>query len=251
VLRIAESQQDKELKRTGLWQAAEYFEKAGLINDATRVFKRYAWDYPEPYLLAQEARQKLIDLYLKQGDVTKANFWRAKIVQFYAKNSQQNNERMRFLAAQAKYALTEPLFEQFKKIKLKQPLKRSLKRKKAAMKKALDAYTAIAKYKVAIYTTASTHRIGQLYQLLAADLLSSERPKGLNEEELEEYGYLLEEQAFPFEEKAIELFEVNAERTTAGLYDDYIKQSLSALRKLKPAQYDKQEMVAWPTGVMF
>jgi hypothetical protein len=126
-----------------------------------------------------------------------------------------------------------------------------LKRKKAAMKKALDAYTAIAKYKVAIYTTASTHRIGQLYQLLAADLLNSERPKGLNEEEIEEYGYLLEEQAFPFEEKAIELFEVNAERTAAGLYDDYIKQSLSALRKLKPAQYDKQEIVAWPTGVMF
>ena len=40
--------------------------------------------------------------------------------------------------------------------------------------------------------------------------MDSERPKELSKVELEQYNVLLEEQAFPFEEKAIELHEVNA-----------------------------------------
>ena len=42
--------------------------------------------------------------------------------------------------------------------------------------------------------------------------MASERPKKLSKAELEQYNVLLEEQAFPFEEKAAELHEVNAHR---------------------------------------
>ena len=80
------------------------------------------------------------NLYDKRGEQDKVVFWRQKIIEFYAKNKNQNNARTRFLAAESKFILTQPLFESFKKIKLRLPLGKSLKKKKAAMNKALKAY---------------------------------------------------------------------------------------------------------------
>jgi hypothetical protein len=53
---------------------------------------------------------------------------------------------------------------------------------------------------------------------------------------------MLEEQAFPFEEKAIELHEVNAHRTAEGIYDKWVKDSFTALAKLRPGRYGKVEL---------
>ena len=55
---------------------------------------------------------------------------------------------------------------------------------------------------------------------------------------------LLEEQAFPFEEKAIELHELNAKRTANGIYDQWVKESYAALARLRPARYAKVERTA-------
>ena len=59
--------------------------------------------------------------------------------------------------------------------------------------------------------------------------------------ELEQYNVLLEEQAFPFEEKAIELHETNARRASDGIYDKWVKSSFTALGELRPARYGKVE----------
>jgi len=53
---------------------------------------------------------------------------------------------------------------------------------------------------------------------------------------------LLEEQAFPFEEEAIELHEKNAQRTTDGIYDEWVRKSLTALVELLPGRYAKAEI---------
>ncbi|VAW26217.1 TPR domain protein, putative component of TonB system, partial [hydrothermal vent metagenome] len=71
-------------------------------------------------------------------------------------------------------------------------------------------------------------------------LLSSERPLGLNNDELEQYEILLEDQAFPFEEKAIEFFEVNLSYIKDGLYDSWIQKSRHQLMILFPAKYQRQ-----------
>ena len=57
---------------------------------------------------------------------------------------------------------------------------------------------------------------------------------------------MLEEQAFPFEEKAIELFEANARRAADGVYDEWVRRSFDALATLKPARYAKAERGARP-----
>ena len=52
---------------------------------------------------------------------------------------------------------------------------------------------------------------------------------------------LLEEQAFPFEEKATELHEVNARRAAGGVYDKWVQSSFDALKELRPVRYGKVE----------
>ena len=248
---LAENNPDKSLARDGFWHVAELHQKAGSEVKAIAAFKHYVWTYPQPYLLAQEGRSKLVALYKQIGEKDKVVFWRQKLIQFYAKTKSKNNARTRFLAAESKYILSRPLFDAYKRIKLRLPLAKSLKKKKKAMSKALKAYEAVANYQVAQFTSESTHKIGQIYQILSNDLMSSQRPKGLKEDELEEYSFLLEDQALPFEDKAINLFEINAARTADNIYNQGVKASIDSLAKLKPAQYNKQEKMEAIENVSF
>ena len=67
------------------------------------------------------------------------------------------------------------------------------------------------------------------------------RPKKLSELELEQYNLLLEEQANPFEEKAIQTYENNLRRIGQGVYDEWIARSLQQLVVMAPAKYEKRE----------
>ena len=80
-----------------------------------------------------------------------------------------------------------------------------------------------------------------MYQQLSADLYDSERPANLDEAALEQYELLLEEQVYPFEEKAIDLFKANADRAADGVYDEWVRQSFEQLAELVPDRYAKTE----------
>jgi len=110
------------------------------------------------------------------------------------------------------------------------------------MEKALGVYSRSLDYGVAEVTTAATYGMAELYRQLAADLLASERPKGLDADAREQYDVLLEEQAYPFEEKAIQLHQANAKRASEGVYDKSVQLSFEALAKLMPARYAKAEV---------
>jgi hypothetical protein len=109
------------------------------------------------------------------------------------------------------------------------------------MKAAIKGYNEAAAYKVSEITTQATFRIGELYTDFGQALMSSERPRNLSGEELEQYEILLEEQAYPFEEKAIEVHETNAQRVTGGIYDTWVRKSMARLAELIPARYAKDE----------
>ena len=106
----------------------------------------------------------------------------------------------------------------------------------------MDGYKKAAEYNVAEVTTAATYEMAELYRTLAKDIMSSERPKNLKGEELEEYNTLLEEQVDPFEEQAIKAHELNTARARDGVYDEWVQKSFKALAELKPARYGKTEL---------
>ncbi len=64
----------------------------------------------------------------------------------------------------------------------------------------------------------------------------------MNALERDQYEVLLEEQAYPFEERAIEVFEVNVGRSWKGTYDEWVEDSFDALRRLSPGRFDRQEV---------
>jgi tetratricopeptide (TPR) repeat protein len=124
---------------------------------------------------------------------------------------------------------------------LVEPLAKQLKLKKARMEEALKAYAVATDYGVADVSTAATYHVAAIYQDFGKAMLASQRPKKLSKIELEQYNVMLEEQAFPFEEKAIELHELNAHRAAQGVYDDWVKKSFAALRELRPVRWGKSE----------
>ncbi len=110
------------------------------------------------------------------------------------------------------------------------------------METALAAYKTAADYHVAEVTTAATFETAELYRKLGKDVLESERPKNLKQDELEQYESLLEDQSFPFEEQSIQIHEINTALARNGIYDEWVKKSFAALAELKPGRYGKTEV---------
>ena len=154
----------------------------------------------------------------------------------------ERTDRTRYLAAKSQLELATPTRDAFLGTRLVVPLDKSLAAKQTRMEEALAAYGKAADYGIAEVTTAANYEIAELYHALSKDLYASERPAELNADELEQYDILLEEQAFPFEEEAIELHETNAARTADGIYDEWVRKSLSALVELLPGRYAKAEI---------
>jgi tetratricopeptide (TPR) repeat protein len=230
-----------ELGREALWTAAQMYDKAGKPDESARVYRKYIGDYPKPVDTNMEAQFRLYTYYDKGGNAAEAQNWLHELSRSYDAAGSDNTARTSYLGAMAKFRLNQPLYDDFASIPLKQPLKKSLGRKKVAMQKALDAYARTAAIGVAEFTTASNYQIAQIYGKLSDDLIASERPKGLNDLEQEQYGILLEEQAEPFIDKAIALYVVNADLAKQNIYDDYVRKSFDALAKLSPGRYNKHE----------
>ncbi|MBI3899560.1 MAG: tetratricopeptide repeat protein [Gammaproteobacteria bacterium] len=238
---LASSKKDVGFSRDALWRAAELYEKAGNEHSAATAYERYVRQHPRPLEPAIEARYRLMKISEKQGDRANRYAWSRELIDAEQKGGSERSERTRNLGALTALAMTEPLEAAYRDVRLVEPLKKSLKIKKQRMQELLKAYSIAADYGAADIVTTATFRTADLYHDFSKALLSSQRPKGLKGDELEQYNVLLEEQAFPFEEKAIEIHELNAHRMPGGIYDQWVKKSLSALGQLRPVRYAKTE----------
>lgn len=232
---------DPDVRRQSLLLAAGLYEKSGDSALAIERYRRYANTYPAPFDEAMEARFKLVGLYEQQNDTLKRQFWLQKMITAHRQGGANQTPRSAYLAAYASNQFARQQYQKFKSIRLSLPLKTSLKRKQTALKRTLADYQQVLDYGVAEFTTEASFYIGDIYAQLSRDLMSSDRPKGLDALALEQYDILLEEQAFPFEEKAIDIHRTNAQRSWSGLYDEWVKASFLSLKKLMPGRYNKVE----------
>ena len=231
-----------DVQREATLQAADLYDKAGNTAKSRSMLEAFVKHFPQPLNPAMEARNRLSLIAAKAGDAQAHGYWLRDIIAADRAAGASRTDRSRALAAKATLTLAIPIRDEFTRIKLVAPLKKSLAEKRKAMEAALKAYEAAADYQVADVTTAATFESADLYRQLGKDLMSSERPKKLSKDELEQYDVLLEEQAFPFEERAIKLHEVNAARTKEGTYDEWVQKSFAALAQLNPGRYGKVEI---------
>ena len=246
--------------RAALWQAATLYEKAAASDPdsvkagkprpadaaanralAAKAYDRYLKQYPTPLEPAVEAHYRLAQLAHIEGNASAESAQMHAIFVADQNGGAARTDRTRTLGAMAALDAAQPVLEAYQKVQLVEPLAKNLNLKKAKMQDVLKAYAVASDYGVAEVTTAATYRVASLYQDFAKALTTSQRPKKLSKLELEQYNELLEEQADPYVEKAIELHGVNARRTTQGIYDEWVQKSFAALKTLQPARYNKTE----------
>lgn len=237
---VAESSSE-DVRREALWKAADLYKGTGTISSEQRVLQDIIARYPNPIAESIEGRFRLLEIARANGDQAAVTSRLQELIRVDATAGAQRSDRTKYLAAKASLELAEPALRKFTVVKLSQPLAESMKLKRSLMEDVIKEYTMAADYGVAEVTTAATFRLGEVYEMFSTDLMGSERPANLDEAALEQYELLLEEQIYPFEEKAIDLYKANADRAPNGVYDEWVKKSFERLASLMPARYAKVE----------
>ncbi|WP_372999528.1 tetratricopeptide repeat protein [Marinobacter sp.] len=233
-----------EERRENLLIAAELYDQAGNRAKAIDTWRTYANTHPEPADVYMEAAYRLAELYQDDGDSERRDYWLRKQMETVDRNPEAADDRMRYLAASASASLARDALARYDNIRLTLPLNESMAAKTDALEKAVTAYQKTAGYGLSSFATEAGYQIAHIYGRLGADLMESERPTGLSELELAQYELLLEEQAYPFEDNAIDIHEQNIRRAREGIFDEWVKRSYEALKVLLPGRYRKEEVTA-------
>lgn len=236
VKRVRRSQPSPELAQA-LFQAADFYREAGFTGEANALYEEFANTYSSPFDLSLEARNYVYTYYEAQAENNQLKQSAEQIVRFVDNYAQPDDLRAKTLASEKSLYLAVLEKNKFDDMPLNVPLSRSLTRKRQQLTVANTAFEKAASYEISDIQHASSFYLGEIYQQLAQDILNSDRPSGLSELEREQYGILLEEQAYPFEEQAIELYRLTATKTKLGTYDEWIGKSLAALSEINPRLY--------------
>lgn len=237
----ARTTENAETRREAAWLTATLFDQAKSPLDATKAYEAYVLAYPRPVQRAMDSRRRLADLSKERGDEARHLYWLRELIAGDDSAGAERSDKTKVMAATAALEVGRISASRFKALRLTLPVERSLPQKKQAMELAIQDLGRAANYGYAEITTAATYELGAIYQDFAKALMDSERPRQLGALELEQYNLLLEEQAFPFEEKAIQTHEANLKRIAQGVYDQWIARSAVALATLAPAKYGKRE----------
>ncbi len=242
-LRIAQrASETVETRRSAAWLAAQQFDASGEAAPAINAFEYYVMTFPRPLAPTLDALQRLADMARdNQHDRARQTRWLQAIVDTDRGAGAERSEHSREMAATSLLTLGRLQASDALAIRLSAPIDASLPRRKAATESAIALLDQAATYGFADITTAATFELGTVYREFGKALMQSERPRNLSDLEREQYDLLLEEQAYPFEEKAIEAHEANLKRIGQGLWDPWIRRSASALSDLSPAKYGKNE----------
>jgi hypothetical protein len=205
------------------------------------VYRRYVDAFPQPLELNLETRNKIAEILKEQNEEKGYRHELREIVSLDAAAGRARTVRTRYLAAKAALVLTEPEFATFAEVRLVKPFEVNLRKKRELMKTATSDFTKLLDYEVGEVTAAATFYLAEIYAHFCKALLASERPEGLAPLELEQYELALEEQAYPFEDKAIEVHEKNLELLSVGIYNGWVDKSLEKLAAFVPARYAKPE----------
>ena len=245
--RIFSQAKSQKIKRESLQITAELYKKIPDKKNTLRIYNKYVKYFPKPLEEALEIHASIAKIYKENGQRKKHLKKLKYIIKADSRAGSSRSERTRYLAGIASLSIIAPIYDQFVAIKLKRPFKRNLAKKKKKLKRNLKKYNQLVDYHVGDVTAAATFYIAESYYHFSRALLESERPKKLNDLELEQYNLILEDQAYPFEEKGINIHKKNLELLSGGVYSEWIEKSLNKLAILIPGRYAKHEL---STGIV-
>jgi tetratricopeptide (TPR) repeat protein len=239
--RIERESRDDEIRRDALQVAAELHEKDHNRARALEVYRRYVDYFPQPVEPNVETRNKIAEILKAQNDRTPYLAELEQIVAIDASAGSAQTPRTRYLAGSAALVLAEEAFDAFAAVNLVQPFEVNLQKKRKLMKTATQKFSRLVDYEIGEITAAATFYLAEIHAHFSKALTTSERPPDLSAAEREQYDLAIEEQAYPFEEKAIQIHESNLKLISRGVYNAWTEKSLQKLAESVPARYDKPE----------
>jgi len=239
--RIASSTEDPAVRGDALLVAGDLYEQSGAPQRAIDTYRRYVDEFPRPVETALEARLKIAKIHEATFEESLYRDELAEIVRIDAEAGAERTARTRTIAARSALVLAEDVHREFVAVRLLQPFEESLHEKQQRMDATIDAMGRLVSYEIADVTAAATFYMAETYLDFSRSLAESERPTDLEPAEMNEYELVLEEEAFPFEEKAINFHEKNVEMVHAGVFNDWTEKSLDQLAALVPGRYAKNE----------
>ncbi|WP_417566790.1 tetratricopeptide repeat protein [Marinobacter sp.] len=231
--------------RLAPWQfrlrAAALFHEAGNVVERNGLYRDYLATDPAAedgsgHLQLQTMRHRLTESGA-EGD-----HWREALVRAELYSAWHSPETLKW-SSRASLVLGARAAAAFTSIELVHPLEDSLALKRNALETARQRFLDAEALGGEAVRSESLYRRAELYRGLARDLMASSVPADLNELETMQYQMLLEEEAYPFEEKAIRLHTENHRQITSRGYDAWIGRSLDVLADLHPGRY--QRKVKW------
>ena len=240
--RVATESGDPALRAEALLVAGGLYEEAGQPAAALRSYEQYVDEFEKPVEAAVETRARIAALHKAAGD--EAAYYREleTIVRVDGEAGADRTGRTRTLAGRSALVLAERLYGEFAAVRLTQPFEVSLQRKQALMDELIGDLGGLVDYGMADVTAAATFYIAETYLQFSKALMGSERPTDLGPADLADYELALEEEAFPFEEQAIEVHEKNVELLHAGVFNSWTEKSLGHLAGLVPGRYARSEL---------
>ena len=239
--RIASQSDDPALRSEALLDAGDLYAQSNARDRALDAYIRYVKEFPRPVETAIETRFKIAEMYKAAHDETLYHQQLEEIVSADAGAGSERTGRTRTLAARSALVLAEQLYGDFVVVKLRQPFETSLLDKKQRMDATIAALDRLVDYEIDEVTAAATYYMAETYSNFSRSLLESEQPADLKPEDLEEFKNKLDEAAFPFEGKAINIHEKNMELLHAGVFNSWTEKSLNRLTELMPGRYAKHE----------
>lgn len=197
---------------SALWPAvvfstADCYAKAGDWNSSVPIFHEYTEIGDDSSrILEAQFRIGYAHLQLDQLDEARSAF-QGTIDQYRARKPGSNINA--YFPANAQFMLAELELTEFSKIAISPPFKESLNKKTRALKIVLKAYTDAAKYRIFEWTTASSFKIGKVFEEFANAILVSSLPDNLANDEIISYESQLQTLARPFQKKALEAHQSN------------------------------------------
>jgi len=239
--RISSQSEDPALRSEALLIAGDLYAESNSRDRALAAYVRYVNEFPRPVETALETRMKIAEMHKAAKDEPRYHQELEAIVRIDADAGPERTGRTRTLAARSALVLAERLYRDFASVKLRQPFETSLQDKQQRMDAAIDALDRLVEYEIADVTAAATYYMAETYFNFSRSLVESERPDDLAPADLEAFELALDEEAFPFEEKAIDVHEKNVELLHAGVLNEWTEKSLGRLSELMPGRYAKNE----------
>lgn len=230
--------ESSEVREEAGWKAAQLFDDGNATGPAIDAYESYLGLPAANQARRTESLRRLIRL-TDGRNPEKHRLWLSRAAGGEANDSAAGQ----LLAAESNLALGRIAADKAADVALKQPLRERLQERRQHVEEAAARFDRAASYGFEAITPAATHALARVYHDFARAVLDSQRPAGLSGVALDEYNLLLEDQAYPLEEQAIDLYESNLRRIPQGVWNDAVRASWQALQDLVPARYERRTIL--------